>query len=120
MRTALDLEDGLLRRARLKAAGEGRTLTNVIEDALRALLGRRARRGRRFQLRLPTRRGTRLPTVDVADRDAVSGLGEAQRQERAQGDLEELLREIDRHVKRTGRRRQGDSARLIRRMRDAH
>jgi hypothetical protein len=116
MRTALDLEDGLLRRARLKAAGEGRTLTNVIEDALRALLGRRARRGRRFQPRLPTRRGTRLPTVDVADRDAVSGLGE----ERAQGDLEELLREIDRHVKRTGRRRQGDSARLIRRMRDAH
>jgi len=71
MRTTLDLEDGLLRRARRKAAAEGRTLTALIEDALRALLGRPARPRARFRLRLPTRRGTRLPDVDVADRDAL-------------------------------------------------
>jgi hypothetical protein len=71
MRTTLDLEDGLLRRARRKAAEEGRTLTAVIEDALRALLGRPARPHPRFRLRLPTRRGTRQPDVDVADRDAL-------------------------------------------------
>lgn len=71
MRTTLDLEDGLLRRARRKAAEEGRTLTGLIEDALRALLGRPARPRRPFRLRLPTRRGTRLPDVDIADRDAL-------------------------------------------------
>ena len=71
MRTTLDIEDGLLRRARRKAAHEGRTLTGLIEEALRALLGRPARPRRRFRLRLPTRRGTRLPDVDIADRDAL-------------------------------------------------
>jgi hypothetical protein len=71
MRTTLDLEDGLLRRARRKAAEQGRTLTGLIEEALRALLGRPARPPRRFRLRLPTRRGTRLPDVDIADRDSL-------------------------------------------------
>jgi len=46
-------------------------LTALIEDALRALLGRPARRRRRFRLRLPTRRGTRLPDVDIADRETL-------------------------------------------------
>ncbi len=71
MRTTLDLETELLRRARRKAAEEGRTLTATIEEALRALLGRPARQRTRFRLRLPTRRGTRLPDVDVANRDAL-------------------------------------------------
>lgn len=73
MRTTFDIEDGLLRRARLKAAGEGRTLTAVIEEALQMLLGRPVRSGPRFRLRLPTRRGTRPPEVDLADRDALYG-----------------------------------------------
>lgn len=71
MRTTLDLDDGLLRRARRKAAEQGRTLTGLIEEALRVLLGRPARPRRRFRLRLTTRRGTRLPDVDIADRDAL-------------------------------------------------
>ena len=71
MRTTLDIEDGLLRRARRQAATQGRTLTAVIEEALRALLGRPARPARRFRLRLPTRRGTRLPEIDIANRDAL-------------------------------------------------
>ncbi len=49
----------------------------------------------------------------------VAWLDEARRREHAQGDVEELLQAIDRHVKRTRRRRQTDSAQLIRRMRDA-
>jgi hypothetical protein len=49
----------------------------------------------------------------------LAWLDEARRREHAQGDLEELLRAIDRHVKRTRRRRQTDSAQLIRRMRNA-
>ena len=71
MRTTLDIEDGLLRRARRKAAHEGQTLTAVIEEALRALLPRPARRGRPFRLRWVTRRGTRPPELDVADRAAL-------------------------------------------------
>jgi hypothetical protein len=71
MRTTLNIEDGLIRRARHKAAEEGRTLTAVIEEALRALLRRPARAGAAFQLRWVTRRGTRPPAVDVADRNAL-------------------------------------------------
>jgi hypothetical protein len=71
MRTTLDIEDGLLRRARRKAAAEGRTLTSVIEEALQALLGRPARSRSPFRLRWVTRRGSRPPAVDVADRQAL-------------------------------------------------
>jgi hypothetical protein len=49
----------------------------------------------------------------------VAWLDEARRREQAQGDVEELLRAIDRHVRKTGRRRQTDSARLIRRLRES-
>ena len=49
----------------------------------------------------------------------LAWLDDARRQELAQGDLAELLRLLDRHVRKTGQRRQTDSARLIRRMRDA-
>ena len=71
MRTTLDIEDGLLRLARRKAAEEGRTLTAVIEEALRGLLRRPARPSRRFRLRWVTRRGVAPPAVDVADREAL-------------------------------------------------
>jgi hypothetical protein len=71
MRTTLDLEHRLLRLARRKAAEEGRTLTAVIEEALQALLERPARPRRRFRPRLPTRRGTRLPDVEIAERNAL-------------------------------------------------
>jgi len=49
MRTTLDLSDALLRGAKRRAAEEGRTLTSVIEEALRDSL---------------------VPGVDVADRSA--------------------------------------------------
>ncbi len=71
MRTTLDIEGRLLRLARRKAVEEGRTLTAVIEEALHLLLHRPARRGRPFRLRWVTRRGTRAPEVDVADRGAL-------------------------------------------------
>jgi len=38
MRTTLNLNDDLVRQAKLRAAMENRTLTSVIEDALRRLL----------------------------------------------------------------------------------
>ncbi len=38
MRTTLNLDDDLLRSAKQRAVADGRTLTRVIEDALRAAL----------------------------------------------------------------------------------
>lgn len=49
----------------------------------------------------------------------VAWLHEARRREHVQGDVDELLGAIDHHVRKTRRRRQTDSAALIRRMRDA-
>jgi hypothetical protein len=71
MRTTVDLEDHLLRLARRKAAEEGRTLTAVIEEALRVLLHRPPRTRRPFHLQWVTRRGTKAPALDIADRDAL-------------------------------------------------
>lgn len=48
----------------------------------------------------------------------LAWLEDARRREQAQGGGAELLLEIDRHVRKTRRRRQSDSTRLIRRMRD--
>lgn len=49
----------------------------------------------------------------------LAWLEEAGAEEQVRGDVDELLRELDRHAARTRRRGQTDSARLIRRMRDA-
>jgi hypothetical protein len=72
MRTTVRLDDDLLRRTRALAAQTGRTLTAVIEDALRVALVRQ--RGRRGQPRisLPTFKGTGLqPGVDLDDTDGL-------------------------------------------------
>ncbi len=71
MRTTLDLNDHLLKAARRKAANEGRTLTAVVEEGLRRLLGRSRRSGPPYRLQWVTRRGTQPPEVDPADRGAL-------------------------------------------------
>jgi hypothetical protein len=78
MRTTLDLDDGLVREAKKRAAREGRTLTSMVEEALRLLLTRR-RHGRSYRLQWPTRRGEALPAVDIADRDALFDVMEGRR-----------------------------------------
>jgi hypothetical protein len=81
MRTTIRLDDDLLARAKELAARTGRTLTAVIEEALRAALAQgRARRGR-GRIELPTfGRGGVLPGVDLDDTAALldvmeSGVG---------------------------------------------
>jgi hypothetical protein len=57
MRTTIRLDDSLLAEAKYHAARTGRTLTAVIEDALRASLA--------VQAQAPGTEGwTKLPTVD--------------------------------------------------------
>jgi hypothetical protein len=71
MRTTLQLQDALLRAAKRRAADEGKTLTAIIEEALRDHLASTRGRGPRFKLRLLTKRGRRVPGVNLADRDAL-------------------------------------------------
>ena len=52
MRTTIRLDDHLLRGAKQLAAKTGRTLTAVIEDALRESLSRRKRAGNSEPIRL--------------------------------------------------------------------
>jgi len=71
MRTTLDLDDALLRKAKRKAADEGITLTAVIEAALGQYLAPARRSGEPFRLDLLTKKGRRVPGVNIADRDRL-------------------------------------------------
>lgn len=71
MRTTLDLEDGLIRTAKKRAVEEGKTLTALIEAALREYLAPRRVTARPFRLRLLTKKGRLLPGVNLADRDSL-------------------------------------------------
>jgi hypothetical protein len=66
MRTTVRLSADLLRRAKKKAAAEGRTLTSLLEEGLKAVLVD-AKRARRTRVQLPVSRasGGTLPGVDL-------------------------------------------------------
>jgi hypothetical protein len=67
MRTTIDLDGELLREAKQVAAANGITLTRLIEDAVRAVLQRRAEQpGHSVELPVFHGRGLR-PGVDLAD-----------------------------------------------------
>jgi hypothetical protein len=75
MRTTVRLDDDLLREAKRHAAATGRTLTAVIEDALRETLGRRRQRGSRRRTKLRTVGGSGTqPGVDLDDSSALLDL----------------------------------------------
>ena len=77
MRTTIRLDDQLLAEARIQAARSGRTLTAVIEDALRVALGRRDGRRSAPVPELPISHGGRLqPGVDLDDSSALLELME--------------------------------------------
>jgi hypothetical protein len=66
MRTTVRLPDDLLRRARKKAAEEGRTLTSLIEEGLRLILpGKKPPARKRTRLPVSRAIGGTLPGVDL-------------------------------------------------------
>jgi hypothetical protein len=68
MRTTIRLDDALLARAKAFAARTGRTLTAVIEDALRAALAQGRSRRTQGRIELPTSgSGGLRPGVDLDD-----------------------------------------------------
>ena len=66
MRTTIRLKDDLLRRARKRAADEGRTLTSLIEEGLSLILAKQ-KPSRREQIKLPVSKasGGVLPGIDL-------------------------------------------------------
>ncbi len=76
IRTTIRLDDNLLAQAKAEAARSGRTLTAVIEDALRAAFGRPTD-VRRKRVDLPTFKGNgTLPRVDLDSTAALLDLME--------------------------------------------
>ena len=74
MRTTVRLTDELLRAAKRRAQQTGRTLTQLLEDSLRAEL-RQPVRTARVREPLPTYRGEGLrPGVDLTDASALEDL----------------------------------------------
>jgi hypothetical protein len=68
VRTTIRLDDELLKQAKRAAAASGRTLTKLVEDALREALARRQAGPRRERVTLRTFRGRGLrPGVDLDD-----------------------------------------------------
>lgn len=79
VRTTVSIEDGLLQEAKARALRTGRTLGQVIEDALRESLARRAAAATdRPRIELPTSRlsGGLQPGVDLDDSAALLDLME--------------------------------------------
>jgi hypothetical protein len=78
MRTTIRLDDGVLADAKELAARTGRTLGQVIEDALRESLARRtASTQPRVELPTSRLRGGLQPGVDLDDSAALLDLMEA-------------------------------------------
>ena len=72
MRTTVRLDEHLLLEAKKFAAESGRTLTAVIEDALRVTLARRAPHRKRARVHFKTFKGDGLrPGVDLDDSAAL-------------------------------------------------
>jgi len=78
MRTTIRIKDDLLKRAKKRAAEEGRTLTSLIEEAL-ALAVAKPKASRRGRVELPVSKasGGVLPGIDL----------------NRSGDLEEVMNE---------------------------
>jgi len=80
MRTTIRIDDALLIEAKTRAARSGKTLTAVVEDALRAAFATGTDRDRARAVELPTLSGGRLqPGVDLDDGAALLDLMEGAR-----------------------------------------
>ena len=70
MRTTIRLDDSLLRQAKAAAAASGRSLNDLISDAVRAALASRPTPGRVAELPIYRGRGLQ-PGVDLDDSAAL-------------------------------------------------
>jgi hypothetical protein len=82
-RTTVRLPAQLLNRARRKAAAEGRTLTSLIEDGLRLVVGtKKSPKQRRVLPRISKATGGPMPGVDLTDFSALQEMDDLEYVER--------------------------------------
>lgn len=79
MRTTLQVDEKLLDAARRRAAEQGTTLTEFVEQALAAALVPETHGHREYKLRWKVHRGRLLPGIDVADRGSLFDAMDGQR-----------------------------------------
>jgi len=79
MRTTLNLDDQLMGELRRRAAETDRTMTEIIEEALREAFSRLAEPEEPRDFRWVTVRGRLSPGVNVADRDSLLDVMEGRR-----------------------------------------
>ncbi len=72
-RTTIRLPQDLLDRAKRKAAAEGRTLTSLIEEGLRRVVGENSKsaKAKRVLPRISTATGGLMPGIDISDSAAL-------------------------------------------------
>ena len=86
VRTTVNIDDALLAEARQLAARTRRSLGDIVDDALRAMLLRAADPRGSDAVSLPTYGGSGLrPGVDLDDKAAVAALLDEERDARAAG-----------------------------------
>ena len=73
MRTTLEINDDLFRRAKRRAADEGTSLRSIVENSLRGYLSAKPD-GRQYRFRWRTESGRIQPGVRLEDRDALFDL----------------------------------------------
>ena len=71
MRTTLNIDDDLMRTVKKHAAETDRTISAIIETALRYLIEQERRIDRSYRLDWKTVPGGLQPGVDLTDRDAL-------------------------------------------------
>jgi hypothetical protein len=83
-RTTVRLPEELIRRAKRKAAAEGRTLTSLIEDGLRLIVAedRKTKKAKRVMPRVSKATGGLLPGVDLTSYSAIQEMDDLEYVER--------------------------------------
>jgi hypothetical protein len=83
-RTTVRLPQDLLKRAKRKAAAEGRTLTSLIEDGLRLVVTEKSKAGRakRILPRVSSATGGPMPGVDISRFSALEEIDDLEYVER--------------------------------------
>ena len=83
-RTTVRLPEELIRRAKRKAAAEGRTLTALIEEGLRLIVieNRKATKAERILPRVSRATGGPMPGIDITDGSALQEMDDLEYVER--------------------------------------
>jgi len=71
MRTTLNLDDRLYKEAKMRATHEGKTVTQLIQDALKEFLHKPPVKRSHYKLRWPTQKGHLVPGVNPDDRTSL-------------------------------------------------